>query len=83
MRARTPKKRFLGFCSQNDVVLDISNTKQSHFRRQRYNFLIPSTSQNNVIWDWQSPKRRRLGLAKSKTTSFGIRKVQNDVIWDW
>ena len=50
MRVRTPKKKqFLGFYSPNDVVLDVYDTKQHRFGRQQYFFLIPGTSQNDVV----------------------------------
>ena len=59
MRARTPKKRFLGFYNQNDVVLDLSDTKRHRFRWQHFFFnshAHPKTTlfgtarvQNNVV----------------------------------
>ena len=38
MGAGTPKKRFLGFYSQNDVVLDLFDTKRHCFGWQQYFF---------------------------------------------
>ena len=75
MRAGTPKNRFLGFCSQNDVVLDLYDTKRHRFGWQKFFFLkFSRTSQNDVIWDYHSPKRFRFGIVLgylSKTTSCG------------
>ena len=75
MRAGTTKKRFLGFCSQNDVVLDLSDTKRHRFGWHKFFFFkFPRTSQNDVIWDYQSPKRCRFGIVLShlsKTISCG------------
>ena len=74
MRARTPKKRFLGFYNQNDVVLDLSDTKRHRFGWQQFFFLIPT----------HIPKRSRLGLPESKTTSFWNcfkSLIQNNVVW--
>ena len=43
MRARTPKKQLFGFCSQNDVVLDLSDTKRHRFGWQKFFFLNSCT----------------------------------------
>ena len=61
MRARTPKKQLFGFCSQNDVVLDLSDTKRHRFGWQKFFFFkFLHTSQmisfgttrvqNDIVW---------------------------------